>query len=118
MATAKTKSKTKIEPPSLSVPTTVTVYRTIKIGKTGDAAEASELTETIEVHKFVTEPAYARIFIPLKKAQNFNSAGLSIGVDVPCYKEELGDALEYGYTLATDFMLTKLPKVLEALKKL
>lgn len=102
----------------LVAPTTITVSRTIKIGSTGEEAESSEVSETIEVHKFATAPAYARITVPIKKAQNYNSAGLTIGVDVPCYKEELDQALEHGYKLATDFMLTKLPKILEALKKL
>lgn len=113
MPATKDKSET-----TTSVPTTITVSRTVKIGKTGDEASSSEVEETIEVHQFATTPAIARVSIPLKKAHNYNSAGLTVGVDMPCYKEELPEALEKAYELAKERLLVELPKIIEALKKL
>jgi hypothetical protein len=102
----------------VTVPSTIRVSRTVKIGKTGDEASSSDVEEEIEVHQFVTTPAMARIMIPLKKAHNYNSAGLTVGVDMPCYKEELPQALEKAYEIAKERLLTELPKIIEALKKL
>ena len=102
----------------LRVPTTIRVSRTVKIGKTGDEAMSGDIEEVIEVHQFATTPAMARIMIPLKKAHNYNSAGLTVGVDMPCYVEELPQALERAYEIAKDRLLAELPKIIEALKKL
>ena len=112
------KTKTAPEPAIVSVPTTIRVSRTVKIGKSGDEAMSSDIEEEIEVHQFATTPAMARIMIPLKKAHNYNSAGLTVGVDMPCYKEELPVALERAYELAKERLLVELPKIIDALKKL
>lgn len=90
----------------------------MKIGKTGDEAMSSDIEETIEIHQFATTPAMARVMIPLKKAHNYNSAGLTIGVDLPCYMEELPEALEKAYDIAKERLLAEIPKIIEALKKL
>jgi hypothetical protein len=114
--TTKTADET-AEAEVLSVPTTITVSRTVKISG-GEEAESSDVSEVIEVHKFATTPAMARVLIPIKKAHNYNSAGLTVGVDLPCYKEELPEALERAYNLAKERLLAELPKILDALKKI
>lgn len=119
MTTAKTKTKPKpAEDKLLLVPTTITVSRTVKIGKTGDEASSGEASEIIEVHKFATTPAVARVMIPIKKTHNYNSAGLTVGVDLPCYVEELPEGLEKAYEMAKARLLVELPKIIDALKKL
>ena len=112
------KTPTLVEPASVIVPTTITVLRSIKIGKTGEEIVSGEATEVIEVHQFATTPAMARVMIPIKKAHNYNSAGLIVGVDLPCYKEELPEALEKAYGLAKERLLSELPKIIDALKKI
>lgn len=103
---------------SVVVPTTITVLRSVKIGKTGEEAMTGESTEVLAVHRFATTPAMARVTIPIKKAHNYNSAGLTVGVDLPCYKEELPEGLEMAYNLAKERLLAELPKIIEALKKI
>jgi hypothetical protein len=100
------------------VPSTVTVSRSVSLNDSGEKAGGSEATEVIEIHKFVTPPAVARVLIPIKKVHNYNSAGLSVGVDLPCYKEELPEALEKAYNLAKDRLLAELPKIIKALKEI
>jgi len=98
------------------VPTTMMVSRTVKLSVSSEEASASEITEIIEIQRFVTTPAVARVMIPIKKVYNYNSAGLSVGVDLPCYKEELPEALEKAYNLAKERLLVELPKIIKALK--
>jgi hypothetical protein len=75
-------------------------------------------TEIIEVHKFATTPAQVSILIPVKGSKNYNSSGFEIGVVVPCYKEEMQDAIEEAYRLVLERMKVEVPKVIKAVNDL
>jgi len=90
-------------------PVTVRVFRTVRKrgedGKTVTAGvdqenpgqEPGELgddvdLETIEVRKFVTEPAQVRFHFDIGRNAHFQSANVGIAVTIPCYVEEIEDA--------------------------
>ena len=92
---------------------TIHVLRTVKLNG-GDQDSASE-QETIAVTRFATAPAVASVSIPIKISRNFQSIGLEIGVQLPCYKEELPQAIELAYRLAKERIAKEIPAIQEAL---
>lgn len=55
-----------------------------------------ESTDTIEVSDFVVPPARVTLELGVTiNLGNFESCRLSVGVEVPCYREELDDAYAY-----------------------
>lgn len=110
----------------VTLPTTIRVSRTIKIGGVdgSDEAESGGPTSVedsiIEVHRFPegVAPAFAEVEIPLKKTHNYNSGGISIRVHKPCYAEELPEAIDYAYELVVERLQKELPGVLKALHDL
>ena len=63
---------------------TVSVYRTV-VGE-----EDSEEKETINVKKFVTEPAYVRVNAGVTiNLGDYQSMRIDVSVSVPCYVEEI-----------------------------
>ena len=72
-------------------PTTITVTKQFKL-QSGEA-EASPISETIEVTKFDTEPAKVHVGFGLTiNLGNYESARLDVSIEVPCYKEQADDA--------------------------
>jgi hypothetical protein len=52
--------------------------------------------ETLAVHRFATEPAKIEVSLGLTlNLGNYESARLSVGMTVPCYKEESDDAFNW-----------------------
>lgn len=77
------------------------VTRHYKVGKQESLAQGGE--EVIEVHRFATEPAKVEVSLGLTlNLGNFESARLSVGVVVPCYKEEVDGAYEWAKKWVTD----------------
>lgn len=94
--------------------TKITVQRTVKLdGEDQDSASSEEL---IEVHTFATTPAMAVVSVPIKLSRQFQSVGVEIGVYLPCYKEELPDAIEAAYRLVKDRIARELPIIKKALE--
>ena len=74
------------------VESTVLVRR--QIGDKDAAIEEEE--KAIEVHKFITEPAKIHFEVGVTMNMgNYESARINVGVTVPCYQEELGEAYKY-----------------------
>jgi len=57
-------------------------------GEPGDEVDL----ETIEVRRFVTEPAQVRFHFDIGRNAHFQSANVGIAVTIPCYVEEIDDA--------------------------
>jgi len=76
-------------------PTVVTVRRQFLEG--GEPASLpEEKTEVIEVHRFVVEPAKVQVGRGLTlNMGNYESARLDVGIEVPCYVEEVDSAYEW-----------------------
>jgi hypothetical protein len=105
---------------AVMAPTTLRVSRTVTISpdyEDTDRAESSEVDEVIEVHRFPegVAPAYASVSVPVKKTKDYNSAGITIGVQIPCYAEEMPQALEKAYGLVKERLMVELPKIIRAL---
>lgn len=77
-----------------AVATTVLVRKQfITKGVEGEVAESDH---QLEVHVFQTEPAKVSFEAGVTMNMgNYESARISVGVSVPCYKEELPDALVF-----------------------
>jgi hypothetical protein len=43
----------------------------------------------------------------------FCSAGIDIGVQLPCYKEEIDDGMQRAYTLVMERLAVELPKIIK-----
>ena len=72
--------------------TTVNVSRTVKVNGRDEASESAQ--EVIEIHRFVTTPAVIKFEQHIKPTRDYQSAGYSIGIELPCYVEEVDVAFE------------------------
>ena len=89
----------------------VTVSTSFK--KDGVDSDTKDENETIEVRKFVTEPAKVTVNYGITMNMgNYESARIDVGVTIPCYKEELDDA----HAFAIDWAESRLNKEIEALR--
>lgn len=53
-------------------------------------ADTKVTEKVIEVHQFVTEPAYVRVGAGVTKSTgNYESLRIDVAVTVPCYKEQI-----------------------------
>jgi len=83
--------------PTTMLPTVVKVARQYKRDKEPEVTD--EETDNIEVSEFVVPPARVNLELGVTiNLGNFESCRLSVGVEVPCYREELDNA--YAYWLA------------------
>lgn len=96
-------------------PTTITVNRTTKSGK-DDSADGEP--ETVEVHKFATNPAIVSISYPVKLTRNYQTAGITVGISLPCYAEEIDAAFEKANNLVIARLKVEIPKVKALLAKM
>lgn len=89
--------------------TTVTVTKTCMGKDVGtDTAE-----DTLEVNKFVTEPAKISLTMGVTiNLGNYEGARVDIGISVPCYTEEV----EATHKFASTWVETKLVKEIEQLR--
>jgi len=88
----------------------VTVRKQFRVS--GENSEIEETVDTIDVHKFVTEPA--KIEFKLGVTMNlgdFESARVDIGVSMPCYKEELREAYAYSRQIAESVIADEKTKI-------
>lgn len=60
-------------------------------GKPQDAGDPVDF-ETIEIRKFVTDPARVRFHFDIGQNVHFQSASAGVSVEIPCYVEEIDDA--------------------------
>jgi len=94
--------------------TKIVVHRTVKLDGVDHDSASSE--DTIEVHAFATTPAMAVVSIPVKLSRQFQSVGVEVGVYLPCYKEELPEAIEKAYQLAMERVNREIPIIKKALE--
>lgn len=94
--------------------TRVTVSRTVKLS--GVDEDSSTTDEVIDVQTFVTTPAMAVVNVPIKLSRQFQSVGVEVGVHLPCYKEELPQAIEEAYRLAKARVSKEIPIIKKALE--
>jgi len=94
----------------------LTVSRSVK--KSGQAESVTDLPEDIDVHVFQTAPASVHLTVPVKLVKNYNSAGITIGVTLPCYAEEIPDAQEKAMKLVHSALAKYMPDVLKMLNRL
>lgn len=92
---------------TIAAPLKVTVLRSVKQKGHKEATEGA--TETIEVRKFATQPAVVRFGLDAKKCANFNSAGATVGIELPCYVEEIEEGFEEAKKLARERLIAELP---------
>jgi hypothetical protein len=98
--------------------TKVFVLRSVKVGKSGEEATSSDLPQTIEIHKFVTEPAGVYVQDEVKLSKNYNSAGHIIGVYRPCYAEEIDVAKEWANNFVHTALSEQMPELVTLVDKL
>lgn len=89
-----TKAATVAQRPEQVIPTVAFVQRQFFSGK--DAKGPPEVkNETIQVHRFLTEPAKVSVAMGLTlNLGNYEAARLDVGIVMPCYREERDDAYE------------------------
>lgn len=72
----------------------VQVTRTLEIGRDKEVIDEKDEEEVISVHEFVTEPAVVELHKGLTMAMgNYQFARFDVGVRLPCYAEEVPEAL-------------------------
>ena len=94
--------------------TKIVVARTVKLD--GTDTDSSTTEDVIEVHAFATTPAMAIVSVPIKLSRSFQSVGVEVGVYLPCYKEELPQAIEAAYDMAKERVMRELPIIKQALE--
>lgn len=99
-----------------SVPSKIRVGRTVKLS--GEAETSSSSEEILEVHNFVTKPAVAKAGIEIKMSMDYQSLGFNVGVELPCYMEELEAAQDKAYDMAMARLQAKIPEIQETLLKI
>jgi hypothetical protein len=95
------------------VETTITVHRTVKLD--GTDVDSASTQEKMKVHAFATVPAMVGVNLPIKISRNFQSVGLEVLVQIPCYKEEVREGIEYAYKLAKERVMQEIPEIQKAL---
>ena len=90
----------------------ILVHRTVKLDGSEDSASESEV---IEVTKFLTTPAIVSVSVPVKIVRNFQSIGLEVTVQLPCYKEEIDRGIELAYRIAKDRVFREIPAIQQSL---
>lgn len=93
--------------------TTVYVQRTTKRAKQPEEV-IDEDPEVIAVHKFVTQPAMVQFATSHKKAHDYCSSGVTIGVTLPCYVSEVSDAYEAAEEIVMERLKKRLPDIIRA----
>lgn len=91
-------------PRNVTAATRVFVQRQYREGGavTGEEEERDDL---VEVHVFATEPARANAEISRTvNLGDYESVRVQVGVSLPCYKEEIGPALEEASAIAGGFL--------------
>jgi len=96
------------------VETKIVVNRTVKLD--GVDQDSSSTEDVIEVQTFATTPAMAIVSVPIKLSRSFQSVGIEVGVYLPCYKEELPQALEAAYRLVKERIGREIPIIKKALE--
>lgn len=113
MATSK-KAAQEASRAQVAAETKITVSRTVKLGGTDQDSGSTE--DVIDVQTFVTTPAMAVVSVPVKLSRQFQSVGVEVGVHLPCYKEELPEAIELAYRMAKERVLREIPIIKKALE--
>lgn len=128
--------KTTSSDKQIEAPVKVRVFRTVKKrldNKTteenakGDQENAGQKPaepgddpdfETIEVRRFVTDPARVRFHFDIGRNTHFQSTSAGIAVEIPCYVEEINDAIAEAKEIVLNRMrpeVKELNKVLDYL---
>ncbi len=94
---------------------TIRVQRTIK---TSNDEQTSSDCQDIDVRVFHTTPATVSVTYPMKMTAGYQSIGIEVSVSIPCYKEEVPQALDEAGSLAVAHMKKELPNVEGVLKQL
>lgn len=94
--------------------TKIVVSRTVKLD--GADTDSSTAEDVIEVQVFATTPAMAVVSVPVKLSRSFQSVGVEVGVYLPCYKEELPQAIEAAYDMAKERVMREIPIIKQALE--
>lgn len=98
-------------------PTTIKVSRSIKRQGTQEQVSDDE-PETFEVHQFATTPATVSISYPIKLSKNYQTAGITVGVTLPCYVEEVDAAFERATEIVVKKLKDEMPKLKSLLNKM
>jgi len=94
--------------------TKIIVQRTVKLDGVDSDSASSE--DVIAITIFATTPAMAHVSVPIKLSRSFQSVGVEVGVYLPCYKEELPEAIELAYRLAKERVAREIPIIKKALE--
>ena len=95
-----------------------TIMRVSKTIENSEGKQFDNEHETIEVHKFVTQPAIVNIEIPIKMTKYYNSMGITVGVQLPCYKEEIDAGIEKAKEIALTKVFGEIPAIKQALENM
>lgn len=96
-------------------PTKITVTRTVKKpdpdgGKA--KVEVSEMAqEVIEVKKFATKPLVIKFGLEAKNCAKFQTAGVFVGIEYPCYVEEVEEGFEAAKALVRQRLVGEIPVI-------
>lgn len=78
-------------------------------------AQIEEEDKVLEVHKFITEPAQVSFEVGVTMNMgNYESARVTVGLRVPCYKEEISDAYAYARSWAEKIISEEKEAIKEA----
>jgi len=106
---AKTKGSN-VQQQQEQLPTQLVISRTFK-SQNGEQNQTDE--EVVAVHVFQTASAKVRVSMGLTvNLGNFESARCEVGVEIPCYREEIDDATHF----ARDYCEARLQQEVQAVQ--
>lgn len=97
-------------------PVVLRVSRTVKVA--GEEPATDVTTDVIEIRQFATQPAIVKFSYPIKISLEFQSAGIEIGLDLPCYREEVEDGIKEAVAIVVAGTKELLPEVEKVLDRL
>lgn len=94
-------------------PTKLYVTKSIKRRGAKEHSETSE--EIIQINKFESKPAVAKVGIECKMSMDYQSLGISYAVEWPCYPEEIDEASDTAYAFVHAKITSKIPEIQQTL---
>ena len=99
------------------VPTTVSVTRTFRHHTNGEITDREDPV-VLDVHEFVTPPAVVKVEVGGNiNLGNYESLNVSVGVEVPCYREEMTQTIPRAMAFVKKHYLREIDNIRDTLVK-
>lgn len=96
----------------------IATIETIKIFQfEGEETEEEDL-EIMGTEEFNEQPAEVYVEIPIRRSKYYNSAGITVGVRLPCSPDKVDETIDKAKDIALGKVMDELPTIDEALENM